>query len=98
MVLTKSQKQAVIKHIIESIFGEDPDCDLYKVMAFNKIRSPLDLIAQKDDWFDNLQFYSDPNNKSTLCDLAKGDAGLLKSFKAYLLHQTATGTPIKDSD
>ena len=98
MVLTKAQKQAVIKHVIENIFGEDPNCDLYKVMAFNKIRSPLDLIAKKDNWFDSLQFHSDPSDKTTLTDLAKGDAGLLKSFKAYILHQTAFGIPIEDSD
>ena len=98
MVLTKAQKQAVIKHVTENIFGEDPDCDLYKAMAFNKMRLPLNLIAQKDDWFDNLQFFSDPNDKTTLTDLAKGDAGLLKFFKAYMICRIQSGNPIGDSD
>ena len=59
MVLTKAQKQDVVKHLLEEIFEQDPDSELHKTLAYNKITSPIDLINQTDNWTDKLPFLED---------------------------------------
>ena len=98
MVLTKLQRKEVIKHVLEENFLQEPDSELHKTLIYNKITSPIDLITQTDDWIDKLQFYEDPKDKKTLSQIPKGDAGLLKSFKAFIMWHAATGNPIEDGD
>ena len=50
MVLTKVQKQVVVKHIIENIFGEDLNSELHKAFMLNSITSSINLIGQSDAW------------------------------------------------
>ena len=97
MVLTKAEKEEVIKYLLETIFQQDPNSELHKTFTYNKIMSPITLIGQLDDWIDKLQYLEDPNKK-TRTDLPKADAGLLKSFKAYMLYRAQSGNPITNKN
>ena len=94
MGLTRTEKKAAVKHILEMVFDQDPDSPLHKAFIHAGIASPYDLIAMDDDDLDMLQYLDSLDN---LVVLLQGNAGLLKAFKAFVMHHANTGNPISDS-
>ena len=94
MTLTRTQKEAATKHLLEVVFDEDPDSSLHKAFAYNKIKCPPDLIMLGDDTIDMLQYQE---TDKTLKLLSPVEIALLKCFKAFVFFKDQSGTPIDDT-
>ena len=95
MVLSRAQCAAIMTHILETVFDEDPDSNLHKSMKHNGIKSPIDLCAEDEVQLDLYDYPTDV--KGVTARLSRGNIGLLKSFKRFVAYKTAMGTPIDDS-
>ena len=94
MVLSRAQCAAIMTHILENVFDEDPDSDLHKSMKHNGIKSPIDLCSEDEDQLDNYEYPT--ATAGVNAKLTRGNIGLLKSFKRFVAYKTATGQPIDD--
>jgi hypothetical protein len=52
MVLSRAQKSAIMKHILENIFDQDADSMLHKALKYNDITSPHDLCMEDEKQFE----------------------------------------------
>jgi hypothetical protein len=95
MVLTKAKKKQILFHVLEQVFEEEVDSNLHKVVAHNNAKSIFDITVMEDSAIDLLKYRDDNKN---VVDIAKFDAGLLKSFKAFVQHRINTNNPIEDND
>lgn len=95
MVLSCSQLEGIMKHILEEVLFQKDDSKIHHALKENDIESPFDLCALEDDEIAQLQYHDD--NK-ILCDLLKGNIGLLKAFKSFVAYQELNGSPIQDTD
>ncbi|HEY9706731.1 MAG TPA: hypothetical protein V6D48_00855, partial [Oculatellaceae cyanobacterium] len=95
MVLSCAQLTEIMKYIVEDILFQQPDSNIKRALESNDIDSPFDLCMLDDEDIADLQ-YSDDN--SDLQHLSKGNVGLLKAFKSFVIHQENIGTPIQDTD
>ena len=89
------QKQLIMDHILQVIFGLAPDSPVERVLNHNGYVSPEDLLMETDDMQDYLKY---PNDAKALVKIPKGNAGMLKSFKQYVASQSQKGTPIDSGD
>jgi len=95
MGLTHQQKQDAIKHILEIVFDLPPDSNVHKAIKQNDILSPFDLVAMPEVEYELLEYKADPKDTDTI-PLSKGNSGLLKSFKKFVLFKASQGAPIED--
>lgn len=95
MVLTKAEKKQILSHILEQVLEEEADSNLHKVLAQNNAKTVLDITNMADNTIDLLKYWDDKKNA---IDIAKFDAGLLKSFKAFVAHRINSNNPIEDDD
>ena len=94
MVLTKAQKREIVQHILEHVFGQEPNSKLHAVFDEHDIQSPHDIIAMSEEDFETLGY---TNDKDQYISLPKGNIGLLKAFHTYFLFCQSNGNPIDDS-
>ena len=59
MVLSRAQCAAIMTHILENVFDEDPDSNLHKSMKHTGIKSPIDLSAEDKDQLDLYEYPTD---------------------------------------
>ena len=95
MVMTRQQKAAIMKHILEDLFDMDPDSDLHRAFSLYGARDPIMLISFPDNDLDAWQYKDDKND---LQPVIKGNIGLVKTFKAYVAHQACLGAPLGETD
>ena len=95
MVLTRAEKTAAMKHIVETVLDEAADSPVAKSLIKNRIKSPHDLLSIDDTAIDTFQ-YDDASGNSQ--PLALGERGLLTSFKAFVLFRGTGNNPITDAD
>src|SRR5687768_16758842 len=95
MVLTKAQTKDAMTYILEKIFMRAADSPLHCAKAHNNIESLHDFISLDDS---DLSAFKYPLDDKTLEVLPPGSVGLLKTFKAFIVHQASNGNPIGDSD
>src|SRR5688572_8257958 len=94
MVLTKAKKMEILLYVIENIFEEDKDSELHKIMSHNKSKSVLDTLTMDDSAMMMLQYHDD---QKAPVNITKGDAGLLRSFKAWIAYLNKT-KQVEDND
>src|SRR5687767_2109185 len=82
-------------HILEEVFDMDPDSELHRACTCMGVRDPFMLCAFSDDQLNAFQ-YKDAAN--VVQPILRGNAGLLKSFKAYIAHQACLGSQLGDAD
>ena len=81
MPLTREQKKAAMKHLLEVVFDLDPESRLHKALEHNQILSPHDIMSLPHVDYDLLEYAVD--DKSTH-PIPKGHVGLLKAFRAFV--------------
>ena len=94
MVLSRAQKKAAVKHILEVVFDLAVDSLLHQSFALNSIDSPIDLVALSDNDLDRLDYHTDDGSSKSL---PPGDIGLLKAFKLYVVFRNSSTNPINDT-
>ena len=95
MVLTRSEKQSALKHVLEVVFQQTANSNLHKTLQEADILSPHDICSLPDDELDMLQY---TNDQGTLVPLSRGNIGLLKTFKAFVAFSGDNHNPINDSN
>ena len=95
MVLTRSEKQSALKHVLEVVFQQTANSNLHKTLQEADILSPHDICSLPDDELDMLQY---TNDQGTLVPLSRGNIGLLKTFKAFVASSGDNHDPINDSN
>src|SRR5688572_4751826 len=89
---TQTKKQMIMDHILQTVFELPPDSDLEKILSHNGYCQPTDFVVEKDGTLDRIAY---PNDAKAMVKILKGDAGLLKCFKRYVVFQLQQGTPFE---
>ena len=84
-----------LEHILETIFALQADSALHKALAHNAYTIPEDFLMERDEDLDALEY---PDDQGTLHKIPRGNAGLLKSFKQFIVYKSNQGTTFNDDD
>jgi hypothetical protein len=95
MVLTKQQKRAALQYIIQTVLDQDADSNIAKAFLHNDIQSPHNIMLLSNDNIPQLDY---PSKEDQLITLKKGNIGLIRAFRAFVLHRTVIGSSIEDLD
>src|SRR5689334_93784 len=88
--------QTALDHVLEVVFGLQPDSPLHCALALNAYTCPEDLLMETDDNLNDLKY---PDDKKKNIPLEKGYAALLCIYKQFIAYQTTQGVAItKDDD
>ena len=93
MVMTRAQQAEALTHILHTVFDQPEDSPLERALAHNNIISPLDLISIGDFEYPSLDYRDDNNIPGTI---SRGNAGLLRTFKAFVAHDTKEEDSVPD--
>ena len=66
MTLTKTQKAAAIKHILENVFEQEEDSPLHLAFKQNFIMSPYDIIILSDLDMEGMMYKERDSDASNL--------------------------------
>src|SRR5687768_14410866 len=85
MVMSKSQNDAAMKHILEVVFDRDDESKLHQALKLHGIDSPQAICNLKEQ---DIYLLTYPDYESnTLEYLQCGYHGHLRVFKAFVAHQ-----------
>ena len=90
---TRSQGPAILKYIIETVFGEPPDGDLIKGLKRFGVLNHMSLMTISEEKIEKLEYLDDSNTKIELHD---GHKSLVKIFQAYMHHYDLDSSDIMD--
>lgn len=95
MVMSKSQCDAAMKHILQQVLDEDEDSPLCQALIFHDIASPQFMCSLDDSEFHLLTYPDEAGNLNTP---PLGSMVCLPAFKAFIAHQATIGKEIKAGD
>src|SRR5687767_15369530 len=95
MVMSKSQDDAAMKHILEEVFDEDDGSELHQALKLYGIDSPQAICNCEEHEFYLLTY---PVDEFSHDYLHLGYVVRLSTFKAFISHQNSIGIEVKDND
>ena len=87
MVLSRNDKKAAIKHILQQVLDQDPDSNIHRAVDYAAIVSPHDLYTFPIDMIDEMKYKADDN---TFQLLPAGHRNILKAFRYFVLKRNAS--------
>ena len=82
-------------HVVEKVFQQPPKSLIARAFENASIQSPYDICTLGDDEIDMLDYVGDDQ---TVKPLPRGNIGLIKAFRAYIIHASTGNNPITDSN
>src|SRR5687767_14772099 len=77
-----------MEHILEEVFALPANSPLHKVLIYNGYGEPLDFTTEPDETLEELDY---PDNAGAQAKITKESAGLFKSLKHFVAHQSSQG-------
>ena len=95
MVLTKSNSNAALTHVVENVINANSRANgqILTVLNENGINGILDLVTIKSEDIEDLT-HTMPDG--TILNINKGESGLIKSFISFVRFRMSTGKPFTD--
>src|SRR5687767_10007925 len=81
-----------LEHVLQIVLKQPAGSPLHQALDHNGYGEPADFMTETDKDIDELKY---PKDKK-LVVIAKGHAGMLKSFKNYVAYLAQQGTPVID--
>ena len=95
MVLTRADKERIIKHILEGVLDQDEGSRLHKAFEFNGIKSPYDIVSMSEEAIMALTFLNDDGAQEPV---RTNEYSLVLAFRSFTFFRKSQGNPIGDSD
>ena len=96
MVVTRAEAQAIFDHILDNILSRRGSNDLKRALEHEGNNDLFSMMTMDDESIDDLK-YPDSADPSILVDVIRGDKGMLKLWREYVLHRESIGDPIGDN-
>ena len=96
MVVTRAEAQAIFDHILDNILSRRGSNDLKRALEHEGNNDLFSMMTIDDESIDDLK-YPDSADPSILVDVIRGDKGMLRLWREYVLHRESIGDPIGDN-